>query len=222
MKALEDIPYNKTFLIDRDYNIENYESRIILEKTFHKANAMDHYFLKLMRLTSSGNLECIGYIYFYIDFLKNESKFIGTYVKPEFRNNGIASLLVSNWIKLCLDNGIYNLETNKKQRKPALLYLLKNYSFELENPEIYQTSFFTIDICQGIEDKIKYLHFKSDKPKMEFLHSSIMREGNYHVLDNIDDNFIILDNVLLSNPYYIKNDNEAYSRSLKCIERKKQ
>ena len=217
MITLEDMPYHKIVLIDKNYNINNYELRIILEKTFHKANSKDQYFLKLMRLTSSGNLDCIGYIYFYIDFLKLESKFIGIYIKPEFRNNGLASLLVSSWIKFSLDTGIYNLETNKKQRNPALLYLLKNYTFELANPELYKTSFFTIDICQGIYDKIKYLHFRNEKQKMEFLHSSIMQEGNYCVLDNLNSNYQILDQVLISNPYYIQDGNLAYTRSLKKI-----
>lgn len=221
MKVLEDIAYKKSFLIDKEYNFDNHESRIYLEKTFHKYNGTDQYFLKLMQITSSGNLDCIGYIYFYIDFLKLESKFIGIYVKPEYRNNGIASLLVSNWIKLCLDNGIYNLETNKKQRKPALLYLLKNYFFEIENPETYITSPFTIDICEGIHDKTKYLYFKNEEQKQKFIHSTIMQEGNYYILDELTNAYRFVDNVLISNPYYIQDDNAAYTRSLKNIERKK-
>lgn len=222
MKVLEKISYNKSVLIDQDYIVDLRESRLYLEKTFHKFNASDHYFLKLKRITTSGALDCLGYIYFYIDFLKLESKFIGIYIKPEYRNKGLASLLVSNWIKLCLDNGIYNLETNKKQRKPALLYLLKKYTFELENPDIYNSSLFTIDICEDIHNKLKYLYFKNREQRLKFISSTIMQEGNYLVLDELTDNYQVLDNVLVSKPYYIQNDNTAYSRALKNIEDKKQ
>lgn len=222
MKALEGLSYDKKTLFDKDYQHGNYESRIYLEKTFFPANSKDQYFLKLMNLTTNGHLDCIGYIYFYIDFLTAESKFIGIYVKPEYRNMGIASLLVSNWIKLCLDNGITNLETSKRQRKPALLYLLKTYTFEIEQPELYETSKFTIDICEGIHDKLKYLYFRNEKLKNEFLHGTIMQEGNYYILDNITDSYRIIDNVLTAKPYFMQDENNAYTRSLNCIKHKKE
>lgn len=221
MKLLESIDYKKQFLIDKGYDFNTADVRIYLEKTYHKYNSKDQYFLKLFQVTNTGNLDCIGYLYFYLDFLKQESKFIGIYVKPEYRKNGVASLLVSNWIKLCLDNGIYNLETNKKQRKPALLYLLKNYTFEIENPELYDTSIFTINICESIYDFQKYLYFNNLEQKEKFIRSTIMQEGNYLILDELTPSYEVLDNILISNPYYIQNDNEAYTRSLKNIAEKK-
>lgn len=221
MQSLENLAYKNKILIDRHYNINNNNSNLFLEKTFHKDNGKDHYFLKLMTPGINGNLECAGYIYFYIDFKSLESDFIGVYVKPEYRNQGLAELLVANWIKLCLDNGLYNLQTNKTQRKPALIYLLKKYNFEISNPELYRTSKYTIDVCEGKYDRLKYLYFKNNAQKKEFINSSIMSEGNYYVLDEFTNNYIVLENLLMSTPYYIEEENDAYKRSLKCIKNHK-
>ena len=62
------------------------------------------------------------------------------------------------------------------------LYLLKNYTFEIEDPTIYETSNHTIDICEGIYDKSKYLYFRNPRHKEDFIQSTIMHEGNYLVL----------------------------------------
>ena len=53
----------------------------------------------------NGNLVRQGYLYFYIDFSEKKSYFIGMNVEPEFRNLNIGSLLIANWIELCLNNG---------------------------------------------------------------------------------------------------------------------
>lgn len=220
MKLLEEMPYNKLHLIEDCYFFEGYNQRIYLEKKLFIDNESNHYFLKLFLITPTGKYECQGYIYFYLDLKLLDSKFIGVYIKPEYRNKGLAELLVSHWIKLCLDNGIYDLSTNKKQRKPAMLYLLKNYSFEIEDPKKYEYSDYTINICEGIYDKVKCLLFKSDIQRDKFLNSSIMQEGNYYILESFDERYPIIDQVILSTPYFVQDENEAYKRSLKCIEKK--
>ena len=217
MQLHEDMPYNKPTLIEDRYFFEGLNQRRYLEKKLFVDHKSNHYFSKLFLVTPTGTFECQGYIYFTIDFDLKNSKFIGTYIKPEYRNKGLAELLVSHWIKLCLDSGIINLATNKQQRKPAMLYLLKNYSFEIENPQKYEYSYYTITICEGIYDKVKCLLFRSDIQKEKFLNGSIMQEGNYYVLDHYDDRYPIIDQVILSTPYFIQDDNEAYKRTLKCI-----
>lgn len=222
MSTLENLSYNKRIILDKEYHCNDLETRLYLEKSFFTHQEIDQYFLKLMNVSKTGNLECLGYIYFYLNFEKGESEFIGLYVKPEYRLQNYASLLVSNWIKLCFDNGIYNLQTYKNQRKPALLYLLKNYTFEIDNPDLYINSKSTIDICEGLYDKLKYLHFRNEKIKNDFLKGTIMKEGNYCVINDITDNYQIVDNILPIEPYIIQDNNEAYIRSLKCIKRKKE
>ena len=220
MNTIKNIPYNKMILID-EYYYNELKLNLYLEKSYFKANGLDQYFLKLIVKNLNGSLSCIAYIYFYLDFDKNESKFIGIYTKTEYRNNGFASLLISNWIKFCLDNGIYNLETNKKQRKPFLLYLLKTFYFELRNKDAYKKSGSNIDICSKTDDYNKYLLFQNEKQKKNFINGNIYQGDNYHILDFLDEDTRILDTVLLSHPYIIQDDNAAYSRSLKKIDSKK-
>lgn len=45
---------------------------------------------------------------------------------------------------------------------------------------------------------------------MTFSKSKIMKEDNYHILDSIDENTMILDDILLSIPYYLDN---AYTKT---------
>ena len=221
MLNLEKISYNKIILIDDNYCYEGLYQRVYLEKTFHKFNNRDQYFLKLYYHTPQKEFVCQGYIYFYIDWLTKTSSFIGTYIKPEYRGCGLSSLLISNWIKLCFDNDIYNLNTNKTQRKPFLLYLLKKYYFEILDPAMYDYSKYTINICKKENDKSKYIHFRNLQQKEAFLKSSIMKEDNYSVLDQITDNITILDQVILSKPYLLEDENSAYNKSIRYIKTKK-
>lgn len=221
MSVLTELDYNKKILIDQHYLYGSQELSLFLEKTYFPSNFKEQYFLKLFNRNLNGNYECLGYIYFYMDFQTMTSDFIGLYVKPECRNNGLASLLISNWIKLCLDSGLYNLETIKKQRKPIFLYSLKKFAFEIENPEDYQTSPFTISICEGIHNHLKYLYFKNYKQRDTFIKGTIMRETEYNILEKLSNNFFVLDQVLLSNTYFIQDENAAYTRSLKCINHNK-
>ena len=218
MEAFDKLIQKQKIWLNEVYYINDFITRIYLEKTYSKATLQNQYFLKLIKIDPKGLEECLGYIYFNIDEINNNSKFIGIYIKPEFRNTGLASLLVANWIKLCIDNDIEYLTTTGKQRKPALLHLLKNYTFEIDNPEIYESSPYTISICEGIYDKQKYLYFKAEKLKKEFIESSIMEEGNYYILDELTQNYRIIDNILTSQTYTLQDKNESYTRALKKID----
>ncbi len=195
------------------YNDEVY--RIYYAKSYFPEKQNFHYFFKLYNLKSNGNLNCLGYIYFYLDEINKNSKYIGTYINPSVRGKGLASLLLSYWIIFCLDNN-YTLETNHTQKKPFLLYLLKLYAFEIENPKIYNETKATVSICQKDDLKTKYLYFRSFLQKQQFLQSKIYQEDNYVVLDDLE-NAKILDNVILSAQYQLTDENYAYNRSINTL-----
>ena len=209
---------NQNMILLETFYINNEIRRLYLEKTHFNCKGMDQYFLKLYSLNPNGSYKCDGYIYFYLDEVKKESTFIGIYVKPECRNIGIASLLVSSWLKKCMDYGYQNFTTNKKQRKPFLIYLLKKMGFEINDITKYELSDFTIGLYQSPENYEKYLSFKAAKYAEIFMRGSIAKEDNYCLLPNEQDSFIFLDQILLSNIYTLQDDNEAYTRSRKKLE----
>ncbi len=192
--------------------------RLYLEKKFFTSNQTYQYFLKLYRVDSNGSYYCDGYIYFYLNELRKESSFIGLYIKTECRNSGLASLLVANWLKLCMDNGFYNFTTNKKQRKPFLIYLLKKMGFEIEDENKYNTSNFTIKLYQSPLNNNKYLKFMSDSAAAKFMNSSIAREDSYNLLPENTEGFNYIDQALQSNIYTLQDNNEAYARSRNKLE----
>ena len=215
MMLFKNLIYDKPFLIDRRIDCNNNEQRLYLEKTFFKVKGTDQYFIKCYLMTNSGKMICQGFIYFYLDFINCTSEYIETLVKPEYRNSGIASLLTASWIKLCLENGIYNLGTIKKQRKPFLLYLLKTYSFELQDTNVYKRSNNSIHICKKQNDLTKYLLFDNPSQKLTFKGSSILKGDNYLILDSLDQRTMILDSVMLSNRYFLQDENKAYNKAVK-------
>lgn len=212
--SIFNIPYNKAILIDEN---KNTKQKVLFEKTrFNDANT-DQYFVKIFQTTSNGNYLCQGYIYFYIDFINKNSNFIGLYTNPIFRNQGIAQLLIAYWVKLCLESGIYNLNTIKKQRKPFILYLLKKFQFDLLNIHEYELSPNTISICQTPFTTNKCLYFKNPKQAETFKNGKIHAGDNYFILESLSNDIVILDQVILSKPYESKEDEIAYTRSLKLI-----
>lgn len=207
--------HNKMHLIDEN---KTNKQRVYFEKTIFKDKNIDQNFIKIFKVSPTGNNICQGYIYFYLNLIERKSNFIGLFVKPEYRNEGIAQLLISYWIRFCLDNGIYNLDTIKQQRKPFILYLLKKFKFELLNIKAYETSPHTINICKCESIKEKCLFFKNPKQRETFKNSKININDNYFILDSITENTEVLDQVLLSTLYVSKDDETAYTKSLKLID----
>ena len=199
MKKLEDISYEKNILVDDSLYYKDSKQRLYLQKSFLKTNKKDQFFLKVNLIPKNSYMLCQGYIYFYLDFEKRESKFIGTYVKPEYRNSKIG--------------------TNLKQRKPFLIYLLKNFDFEIENKSSYITSPYTIHICKEENTDTKCLLFKNKKQATLFSNSNIMKEDNYKIIDSIGPNIQIIDDVLLSIPYQLKGKNKAYKKALNTYQK---
>lgn len=210
---------SKNSLLIDTFCEDNQIKRLYLEKSFFTSKEINQYFLKLYSFNSNGTYTCDGYIYFYLDEAKKESSFIGLYVKPELRSKGLASLLVASWLKTCMDYGYYNFTTNKKQRKPFLLYLLKKMGFEIEDERKYNLSNFTIELYRSFSNNDKYLLFKEDKFAERFMASKIAREDSYCILPNdCQENFIFLDQILLSHIYTLQDENAAYTRSRKKLE----
>ena len=190
----------------------------------------------------------MGYIYFYLNSESKTSSYIGTYVKPEYRSLGLASLLTAYWIKICLDEGYDFLNTNKTQRKPYLLYILKKSFFEINDIEKYRLSKHTIHICKNNEGQ-RFLLFKSDEIAKMFQSGKIYQGDDYKILllEDLDRGIILskdkqgmvtssdeiqrllesakskvqlLERVLLSNIYTLQDNNAAYDLSSRRINEK--
>ena len=185
---------------------------LYIEKTFSELLNASFYFIKAY-ITKDGVMDCQGYIYFFVDVEQNCSTYIGTYIKPVYRNMGLASLLTSSWINFCLENNLYNLKTNKKQKKPFLLYMLKTYGFELDNIDDYKTSLFNIHICKKEDSLIKYLFFENLKQRVSFEKGKTFKEDNYSIIDSLDNETEKLDTIILSNIYYLTDEDKAYQKS---------
>ena len=210
---LSQIEYDKRYLFDMFYNHDGYIEKLFLMKSFN--NGKDHYYFRLFLYLPNGKEILLGYLYFFIDENKKESKFIGCCVKNEYRNQGIASLLISSWLLFCLDNNIIDLNTNRKQSKPFLLYLLKNFSFEINNPASYNTSLNTIYICQKYESLAKILLFKGEKQREMFEKSTSFKKDNYEIIDNLTADITVKDEVMLDKIYSLNDQDYGYQRALK-------
>lgn len=220
MDIIDNMPYDKNILYDDSYEYNELRQRIYMQKAYMSVKKRNQYFFKSYVLDGN-ELICQGYIYFYLNNENRSSDFIGAYIKPEYRNGGIASLLVSIWIQFCLNNGYNFLGTNKAQRKPFLLYLLKTYGFEIMDSEIYQTNINVIDICKSDIDNTKYLLFKNPQQKISFLRGSIAKGDNYSVIDSLTDNIHYLDSVILSKIYSLTNEFKAEEKSTFVLKRYK-
>ncbi len=201
MKLIDSISYGKEYLYE-NFHTNSAKLRMYFQKTYCKANHTNQYFLKLYLLAETKQI-CQGYIYFYLNDNLKTSDFIGIYIKPEYRNLGLSSLLISSWIQFCLNNEYNFLGTNTKQRKPFLVYLLKTYGFEIINNVSYKNYKNIIDICKKDNDNRKYLLFRNPKQKESFIRGKIYSEDNYSVIDSIEENTHYLDSVILSERYQL-------------------
>lgn len=70
------------------------------------------------------------------------------------------------------------------------------------------------------EDELtKYLFFENLRQKENFMSGKIYSSDNYQVLDEMDQNTRKLDTILLSNIYYVQDNDFAYDKSAKVIDR---
>lgn len=213
MSILSTLDYQTPVSYDESLKYNGKKQFITLRKSKQLNTKNDYYYLDLYYEKNPLEIARQGYIYFYVDFDTKESMFVGVYVKPEFRNLGLASLLVSSWIQICLNNNIDFLKTIKKQRKPFMIYLLKRFGFEIRNPEVYDTDNRVVCICQKEEDYAKYLYFRDEYEKRSFEGSNIMREDNYSILDELGTDTNVLDQVILRKSLSASDSNETFKQA---------
>lgn len=211
MSTLNNLDINDNILYT-SFNYHGLIQQIILTKTISKDTI--NYFFRCQIIGRNGIPALQGYMYFTLDDEKKKSKFIGVYINPSYRRQGISTLLISIWIKFCLDNGYEFLTKNRKQRKPFVLYQLKGFNFELDKLSLYDNFLKVIYICQKDKSNSKYLFFKDNEQKLEFLKGKIITSDNYQVLDDLDGDSKILERVILSKAYNLQDNEKAYTKSL--------
>lgn len=220
MSFLQNIPYKEDFVIKDDLTFQTERQRITVTKYFCDSDIYDCYYLRANTKNCDNEILNQGYLYFYLDPLKLQSRFIGVGVGEKYRNFGIASLLISSWIQLCMDEGFINLETIPKQKKPFVLYLLKKYTFELNDLNTYQTSTKVVHICKKENDSRKCIMFENKQEERRFQDSNIMRTDNYNIVTRGED-IQILDSVVLGSSYFLQDSEKAYQKSLQVYHKHK-
>lgn len=194
------IPENTDILYSTDYTING--SCLYLYFAKMKTSGKYNYFFKVYK-KENGIEVCIGYIYFTISREERNSNFIGLFIKPEYRSLGISSFLVAQWINFCFNEGLDFLGTVKKQRKPFLVYLVKTFGFEILDISCYEKNDDTIYICRKNGDNRKLLLFKNETQKKAFMRSNIATSDSYAIV-NPEDDFEVLDRVLLMRKHMLK------------------
>lgn len=217
MSFLENLPYKTNFTI-KD-KLKNKKQSITISRYFCESDKYDRYYLRTC-LKENNETNQQGFLYFYLNPNKKESKFVGVGISEEYRNLGLASLLISSWIDLSFNDGFTNLNTNAKQRKPFLLHMLKKYSFELNNLNTYLTSDKTVHICKKNNNyNHKYISFNSIQEERRFKTSNIMKTDNYEIVSKDDDEIEIIDSVALYSPYYLQDKDASYQKVLETYKK---
>lgn len=185
MKYFEQLDTSVKYMYSTEYFSGDYNHNIYIMRAKEDDSRKPKFYI---RATSNINGEEViqGYMYFYLDYENKTSDFIGIKVHEQYRNLNISSLLISIWIDLCLNNGIDFLGSNKKQRKPFLIFLLKKFGFEIFDKNLYRTSKDVISICRKDDDRSKLLLFRDAKHERDFRESKIYHEDNYKILTSLD------------------------------------
>lgn len=225
MKYLEQINNGFKLLYSEEYFSGPYNHNIYLIRANDDGSNKPKFYIRATTIING--IEIIqGYLYFYLDFENKTSSFIGVKVLEEFRDLNIGSLLISVWIDLCLNNGIDFLGTNRKQRKPFLIYLLKTYGFEIFDKSLYKTSDDVISICKRDNDTSKLLLFRNSKLERDFKSTNIFEIDNYQIIkslegvNHLDDVIMPLQNSSIKNISYDLNDyNKANEKVIKVLNR---
>ena len=197
MGILENINEGDKLFYSDQYFSGDYNHEMYIKRANDDGSNKPKYYIRTYT-RKNGELEEQGYIYFYLDYEKKESKFIGIKVLPEYRDLNIGSFLVASWIDLCLNNGYDFLGVNEKQRKPFLLYLLKTYGFEILDKSLYETRPDVITICRNtnILDRSKLLLFRDPRHEKTFMGTNVYKTDNYRIIHSAE-GIITLDNIIL-------------------------
>lgn len=229
MSIIERLQEGDKKVISNNFFSGDFRQDLVLKKSKDDGSHKDKYYLELYSKVN-GLYRQQAYIYFYLDYKNKTCYFIGMKTEEEFRGLNMGSLLISVWIDFCLNNGIEYLGVNSKQRKPFLLYMLKNFTFDVENIEDYNTRNDVISLYKGNDfyDNSKYLLFRDENHEKQFKHNNTFKDDNYVVLDYITNEIFLTDIIfpiqnITRNPaeYYLKDKEIAAKRCRKIMKRHK-
>ena len=180
MKKIEDYGIDERELYKTGFFSGDYDQDLYLKRAEVDQKGAPTYFLS----ACSNKGEVQGYLYFYLDLLKKESKFIGIKVEPQYRNLNMGSFLISSWIDMCLNNGYEMFGMNDRQRKPFFIHMLKKYQFEVPDLSMYENRPDIVAICRSdnFSNKEKYVLFKSPHEEKKFAESKTIKSDNYKIV----------------------------------------
>lgn len=228
LKLYPNMPYKEPFMFN-SFNIDGEDFNIVFNRGFgdrvkgELVDNLSHYYIYIYKSSYNSDevIKPLAYIYFFLDFGKRETRYIGTFVDEEYRSKGFASLLTALWTYISLDNDFYDCRTNRRQRKPFLLYLLKLHGFEIEDIRNYEENEHTIYICRDLDNN-KCLYFKDSNQSFTFSESHTIQKDNYQIVNQEDFNsgsIEVLDKIILSTPYYLQDFDKAYSRNRRILDK---
>lgn len=194
----------------------DYELITLIEKTRDKSKNCDIYSIKIRRLNKSVH-RVLAYMYFTHELGSKKASFIGVKTDNRIRKSGFSSYLISKWIELCLANDIEDLCTTQGQRKPIPIYSLKKMTFELGDKNLYGKGH-NIYICKHIKTGQKALYFENYEDRRAFEASKINKETPHIILPKMVPAFEQITPVVLENPYFVQNVDEASNLSAENIE----
>ncbi len=224
-ELITNLNFGEKKIYSLDYFSGDYNHTLYLMKSNDDGSGRDKYYLQLYTIIN-GVPTLQGFIYFYLNEQYNSSHFIGMRVPEEFRNLNIGSLLMSLWIDFCLNYDYNYIGVNHKQNKPFLLYMLKQYSFDVYDLSLYDSRLDVIYIHRAIDlsDTTKYLTFKDKRHEKTFTQTNSFKMDNYKI---VTDPFSVYETgkVILPlqnikrNPvdYYLKDKDDAALRAEKVM-----
>lgn len=219
---LQEKVYNMPSLANNSKNsgvsFPDYELITTIEKTRDFSRQVDFYFIKFNRIGHGNrNDRVVGYLYFTYDESKKSSAFYGAKTRSSYRGKGILNYLISRWIEICLCNGVEDLYTTSKQRKPIFIYSLEKMSFEIKDLSLYDQGH-NVYICRDVITNQKVLCFDNKEDGELFASSTINKETPHIIIPEMSDRYEFLARLLLENPYYAEDLDIADKISRETVE----
>jgi len=141
----------------------------------------------------------LGYAYFFINEVREQSSFIGMKIEPEFRGKSYGNLLISSYIDLCDCFTVKNLDINQKQRKPEIVHILKNFGYELNS---IPPSHMKIILVHGGAESISKLYVPDQSLRARIADSRLTRSNNYNFVESLE-NQTIIDTIYFGQKYHL-------------------
>ena len=159
-----------------------------------------------------------GFLYFYVDFGSMKSQFSGMIINEQLRGNNYANLLLSTYISVCNAANIYDMGTTTTQRKPEVLYILKNFGYM---PHGEPNTKMEVNIVRG-RDGERLLYIPHIGVREHFENSHLAKKNGYKFISSLTNEEIL--GVVYFNQHYRLTDYTKCLRKqrevLECFEDK--